>query len=232
MDDDYDNYVPQISTMDYSLLQQGGGAAGGTSTGTTGQPFLFDSGGQAPPPAGMSAMPPAHHSGRPPGCFAGMPGGHPVPPQQQYTASSGEFGGGMPAQAYPPGFCVPSMAAHMQIHHRQQQLSMGGAHGQPFEPSAVMARYGGAMPKLPLSMMAQQQQQQQSGTSTKTKTKKGKKAAATSATEGASGGGAATVVEQAAGMSASQQILPPEQYQMGYYYKGQGQPGGAVNDPL
>uniref|UniRef100_A0A914GUG5 Chromodomain-helicase-DNA-binding protein 7 n=1 Tax=Globodera rostochiensis TaxID=31243 RepID=A0A914GUG5_GLORO len=220
MDDDYDNYVPQISTMDYSLLQQGGGAAGGTSTGTTGQPFLFDSGGQAPPPA--------HHSGRPPGCFAGMPGGHPVPPHQQYTASSGEFGGGMPAQAYPPGFCVPSMAAHMQIHHRQQQPPMGGAHGQPFEPSAVMARYGGVMPKLPPSMMAQQQQQ--SGTGTKTKAKKGKKTAATSATEGSSGGGAATVVEQAAGMmaSASQQILPPEQYQMGYYYKGQGPPAGML----
>uniref|UniRef100_A0A183BXE5 TORC_N domain-containing protein n=1 Tax=Globodera pallida TaxID=36090 RepID=A0A183BXE5_GLOPA len=54
------------------------------------------------------------------------------------------------------------MASHMQIHHRQQQ-PMGGVHGQPFELSAVMARYGGAMPKLPTEkaagMMASTSQQ-------------------------------------------------------------------------
>ncbi|KAI3411109.1 hypothetical protein GPALN_003193 [Globodera pallida] len=40
-----------------------------------------------------------------------------------------------------------------RLHHRQQQ-PMGEVHGQPFEPSAVMARYGGAMPKLPTEKAA------------------------------------------------------------------------------
>lgn len=50
MDDDYDNYVPQISTMDWQNL--GGGEGGQLSAaGQDGQPFLYE--GSAGQPMGQ-----------------------------------------------------------------------------------------------------------------------------------------------------------------------------------
>lgn len=99
MDDDYDNYVPQISTMDYSLLQ-GGGSAQPASAGSSasGGAYLFE-GVAGHPPQGMSMPPnraPAGGGGTSFPNISGMmvPGGGGISRQH----FSGEFGAAIPPQ--------------------------------------------------------------------------------------------------------------------------------------
>jgi hypothetical protein len=91
MDDDYDNYVPQISTMDWQNLGGGGGqdgnngGQGASGAGMAGgsSSFMYESTGQSIGPTGAQYQRPFPGMGMPPGT------------QQMYSGGDYVGGGGV-----------------------------------------------------------------------------------------------------------------------------------------